>query len=378
MSVYLDYNASTPLDSRVLDIMIDVYQNKYGNADSRTHIYGDNARQVVEDSRQCVANLLGINKDEIFFTSGATESNNIAVFGLKEYAEKLSKKHIVTTAIEHKSILEPLSELEKQGYEVSYIKPDKSGRINADELLSLVRDDTLLVSVMHSNNETGVIQPVDIIGEELSKTETYFHIDAAQSFGKLVDELKNTKYNFLSASAHKMYGPQGIGLLVLKKERFKLPPVKSIVYGGGQERGIRPGTVATALIAGFAKACDIANNEHETYKKIYLENKKNILKILKESGIEYSINGELEYLMPNTLNVSFDGINSEALMIATRQYCSVSNGSACNSSSYKQSYVLSAMGLEMDRIESAIRISWGTDSDILENFVKMLETIKSL
>lgn len=378
MSLYLDYNASTPMDSRVLESMIDVYQNKYGNADSRTHEFGDNARQAVENSRQSVADLLGIKKDEIFFTSGATESDNISILGLKEYAEETGKKHIITTAIEHKAVLEPVHELEKCGFDVTYIKPDSSGRINSDELLSCVRSDTLLVSVMHANNETGIIQPVDIIGEELSKTETFFHIDAAQSFGKLVKELKEIKYNFLSASAHKMYGPQGIGVLVLKKKRYKMPPVKSIMYGGSQERGIRPGTVPTALIVGLAKACDIANVEHEQNKKIYLKNKEQLLSALESSGVNYSINGDLNYSMPNTLNVSFNGVNSEALMLATRQYCSVSNGSACNSSSYKPSHVLSAMGLELDRIESAIRISWGVENNLLDNLIKMLEIAKAL
>ncbi|MDE6678803.1 MAG: aminotransferase class V-fold PLP-dependent enzyme, partial [Ruminococcus sp.] len=260
MSVYLDYNASTPLDARVLEVMIDVYQNKFGNADSRTHDFGDTARQIVEKSRQSVADLLGIKKDEVFFTSGATESDNIAILGLQNYAEKIGKKHIITTEIEHKAVLKPLSILENKGYKVTYIKPDKSGRINADELLSNVHNDTLLVSVMHVNNETGIIQPVDMIGEELSKMDILFHIDAAQSFGKLIDELRNTKYNMLSASAHKMYGPQGVGTLILRKKRYKLPPVNSIMYGGSQEHGIRPGTVPTALIAGFGKACDIAVN----------------------------------------------------------------------------------------------------------------------
>lgn len=378
MSIYLDYNASTPMDSRVLESMIDVYQNKYGNADSRTHEFGDNARQAVENSRQSVADLLNIKKDEIFFTSGATEGDNIAIMGLKEYAKETGKKHIITTAIEHKAVLEPAHELEKLGFEVTYIKPDSSGRINSDELLSSVRDDTLLVSVMHANNETGIIQPVDIIGEELSKTDTFFHIDAAQTFGKLVDELKNIKYNFLSASAHKMYGPQGIGVLILKKKRYKMPPVKSIMYGGSQERGIRPGTVPTALIVGLGTACDIASAEHNKNKEIYLETKKHILSTLESSGVNYCINGDLEYSMPNTLNVSFNGVNSEALMLATRQYCSVSNGSACNSSSYKPSHVLSAMGLDLDRIESAIRISWGVDSNHFENITRMIDIAKSI
>ncbi|MDE5757905.1 MAG: aminotransferase class V-fold PLP-dependent enzyme, partial [Allobaculum sp.] len=170
MGIYLDYNASTPLDQRVLDVMVDVYQNKYGNADSRTHDFGENARSTVESARKQVAELLAVNKDEVFFTSGATESNNIIILGLQEYADKTSKKHIITTSIEHKAVLEPLHQLEKHGFDITYIDPDSSGRINTDKLLSKVRNDTLLVSVMHANNETGIIQPIDIIGEELSKT----------------------------------------------------------------------------------------------------------------------------------------------------------------------------------------------------------------
>lgn len=378
MSVYLDYNASTPLDSRVLEVMIDVYQNKFGNADSRTHDFGDTARQIVEKARQSVADLLGIKKDEVFFTSGATESDNIAILGLQDYAEKTGKKHIITTAIEHKAVLEPLGILENKGYKVTYIRPDKSGRINADELLSNIHDDTFLVSVMHANNETGVIQPVDMIGEELSKINVLFHIDAAQSFGKLVDELRNTKYNMLSASAHKMYGPQGVGALILRKKRYKLPPVNSIMYGGSQEHGIRPGTVPTALIAGFGKACDIAVNEYKNNLELYKKIKDAIISLLNASGIDYNINGDVNYSMPNTINISFKGINSEALMLATKQYCAVSNGSACNSHSYKPSHVLSAMGFDIERIESAIRISCGYDMNSFEDFEKLIQTAKSL
>ena len=378
MSVYLDYNASTPLDARVLEVMIDVYQNKFGNADSRTHDFGDTARRIVEKSRQSVADLLGIKKDEVFFTSGATESDNIAILGLQNYAEKIGKKHIITTAIEHKAVLKPLSILENKGYKVTYIKPDKSGRINADELLSNVHNDTLLVSVMHANNETGIIQPVDMIGEELSKMDILFHIDAAQSFGKLIDELRNTKYNMLSASAHKMYGPQGVGTLILRKKRYKFPPVNSIMYGGSQEHGIRPGTVPTALIAGFGKACDIAVNEYKNNFILYKKTKDTIISLLDSSGIDYNINGDVNYSMPNTINISFKGINSEALMLATKQYCAVSNGSACNSHSYKPSHVLIAMEFDTDRIESSIRISWGQDFQCFNEFNELLNIAKRI
>ncbi|MGN0607235.1 MAG: cysteine desulfurase family protein [Oscillospiraceae bacterium] len=376
--IYLDYNASTPIDERVIDIMVDVYRNSYGNADSRTHKYGENARKIVEDSRQLVANLLGVKKDEVFFTSGATESDNIAILGLREYAESQNKKHIITTSIEHKAVIEPTQVLSKNGFDVTYIKPDESGRVNADDVLNAVREDTLLVSVMHANNETGVIQPVTEIGEELSKKGVLFHIDAAQSFGKLVDALKNTKYDMLSASAHKMYGPQGIGTLVLRKKRYKLPPVKSIIFGGSQEHGLRPGTIPTALIAGFGKACEIALSEYKSNSEKCQNTKNTIIKMLDESGLKYYINGDIENSMPNTLNVAFDGVNSEALMLASRQYCGISNGSACNSNSYKPSHVLESMGFSIDRIQSAVRISWGNNSDVKEAFSNFISAAKSL
>lgn len=378
MSVYLDFNASTPIDPRVLDVMVDVYKNKYGNADSRTHDYGENARKVVDNSRQQIANLLETKKDEIFFTSGATESDNIAILGLEKYANKTGKKHIVTTAIEHKAVLLPINHLESKGFEVSYIQPDVNGRIDAQKLLSEVRNDTLLVSVMHSNNETGVIQPVDEIGEELSKKDILFHIDAAQSCGKLVEELQNIKYNMLSASAHKMYGPQGVGLLVLRKKCYKSPPVSSIMFGGSQEHGLRPGTIPTALIAGFGKAAELALQEYKFKTQSYLKTKNEILQLLESSGVAYKINGDISHSMPNTLNVSFKGINSEALMLATKQYCSVSNGSACNSSSYNPSHVLTAMGLNIEDIESSIRLSWGNNDNIITNLELLIQTAKKL
>lgn len=378
MSVYLDYNASTPVDERVLKVMMDVYRNNYGNADSRTHDFGEDARKVVENARQNVADLLRVKKDEIFFTSGATESDNIAILGLREYAEKSGKKHIITTAIEHKAVLEPLEFLEKNGFEVTYIKPDISGRISSDELLSKIRSDTLLVSVMHINNETGIIQPVKEIGEELFQSDVLFHIDAAQSFGKLVDELHEIKYDMLSASAHKMFGPQGIGTLVLRKKRYKLPSVKPILFGGGQEHGMRPGTLPTALIAGFGEACKISEAEHLHNDEEYVKIKEKLLTLLDSSNVEYEINGNQNYCVTNTINISFNGINSEALMLSSKQYCGISNGSACNSSSYKLSHVLMAMGLNEQRIQSAVRISWGTNLDIYDSFQSLLDIAKSL
>ena len=198
MRVYLDYNASTPVDERVLECMIDVYRNHIGNADSRTHQFGEDTRSIVELARKQVADLLGANADEVFFTSGATESNNIAIQGLREYAENSGKNHIVTTAIEHKAVLETLKQLEKEGFMVDFIDPDQFGRVKPEDVLNKVTERTLVVSVMHVNNETGMIQPVQEIGEELSKRGILFHVDATQSCGKLVEEIKNLKYNMLA------------------------------------------------------------------------------------------------------------------------------------------------------------------------------------
>ena len=268
MSLYLDYNASAPIDPRVLDVMVDVYKNVPGNADSRTHDFGDHARMIVEDARKQVADLLGINSDEVFFTSGATESNNIAIQGLQEYAEKTGKKHIITTGIEHKAVIETCKVMQKHGFEVDYINPDFSGSIRTDQVLHLVRDNTLLVSVQHVNNETGCIQPIKEIGDALTDTGVLFHTDATQSCGKLVDELREVKYDMLSFSAHKLCGPQGIGVLVLRKKKYRLPPVRSIMFGGPQEKGIRPGTIPVALVAGCGKACDLASHEYKENENI--------------------------------------------------------------------------------------------------------------
>ncbi|SHJ74240.1 cysteine desulfurase [Hathewaya proteolytica DSM 3090] len=381
MGIYLDYNASSPIDLRVLECMNDIYKNSYGNADSRTHDYGDSARKVVENARAQVANLIGRNKDEIFFTSGSTESNNIAVLGLKKYAEESGKKHIITSSIEHKAILESVKALSREGFRVDYVKPDSEGMIRAEDVLSLVTNDTLLVSIMHVNNETGVIQPIKEIGDYLADKDVLFHTDATQSAGKLVDELKDLSYDMMSFCAHKMSGPQGIGVLVLKKKRYKLPPVQAITYGGSQEHGIRPGTLPVALIAGFGKACEIALLEHDDNTKHCLEIKDVMLSLIEQSGLKYSVNGSLERSVCNTLNISIEGVSSEALMLSSKNFCGISNGSACNSSTYSPSFVLMEMGLQQELVEGAIRISWGANTDLdeaKENFNQLLGIAKDL
>lgn len=381
MGIYLDYNASAPIDPRVLDTMVDVYKNAYGNSDSRTHEYGDEARKVVEKAREQVASLLNVDKGEVFFTSGATESNNIAILGLRQYANEHNKKHIITSGIEHKAVLQAVGSLEKEGFEIDFVMPDQSGRVDAEHIKSKVREDTLLVTIMHANNETGIIQPVKEIGDYLSDKGVLFHVDATQTCGKLVQELKEVKYNMLSFSAHKLAGPQGIGALILRKKRYKLPPVKNIMYGGQQEHGIRPGTVPVALVAGLGIACELVNQEYQENVKQCKIIKESVLKSLMASGLKYEINGDQAYCMPNTLNVSILGVRSEALMLASKQYCAVSNGSACTSNDYRPSYVLEAMGLDANRISSAIRISWGGKTDInelLEQLTEMINVAKTL
>lgn len=381
MSVYLDYNSSVPIDERVLEYMIQIYRHDIGNADSRTHVFGESSRKIVENARTQVASILGVKRDEIFFTSGATESNNIAIQGLKAYGITENKRHIITTAVEHKAVLEAVRAMQEVGFEVELIMPDQSGRVLVDDVLCKVRKDTLLVSIMHVNNETGIIQPIKEIGDGLADKDILFHIDATQSFGKLVGELRNINYDMLSMSAHKFGGPQGVGALVLRKKHYKLPPVKAITYGGQQERGIRPGTVPVALVAGLGKACELAEIEYKENDEKCRLIKEKILYMLKKSGLEYRINGDQAYCISNTINICIYGVQSEALMLSTKDQCGISNGSACNSNSYKPSYVLTAMGIPLDQIESSIRISWGADitmDDIEEAFGTLLEAAKRL
>lgn len=371
MAVYLDYCASTPIDPRVLDIMIDIYKNTPGNADSRTHVFGTKAKEVVMKSRKTLAEILNTDPTEIIFTSGATESDNTAILGLKKYGKENNKKHIITTAIEHKAILESAKAMQKEGFEIDFIAPDETGRINPEQILSKVRDDTLLVSIMHVNNETGVIQPVQEIGEELSKKNVFFHVDAAQSFGKLNDELRNLKYDMLSISGHKIHGPQGIGLFIMKRKNYQRPPITPLLYGGQQEYGFRPGTTPVALVAGIAEAAQILEEEYPVIKIQLHKTKEKLITMLSQYNALY--NGDQQYVLPNILNVSIPGIDAEAFFAAEKDNYAISNGSACNSGNYKPSYVLQAMGLDETRISEALRISWWTDPFNLkafENYIK--------
>jgi len=374
MTVYLDYCASAPIDSRVLDVMINIYRENYGNADSRTHIFGAKAKEIVEKARKSIAAILDIDSNELIFTSGATESNNIAILGLIDYAIETGKKHIITTAIEHKAVLGPIQFLESKGFDVDYVYPDFSGRIDPEDLLSRIRPDTLFVSVMHVNNETGIIQPVEEIGSELDKKDILFHIDAAQSFGKLNAIIRKTKYNILSLSGHKIKGPQGIGALVLRRKKYKRPPVKPLFHGGRQEYGFRPGTTAVPLVAGLSYAAELCEKEHANWLKGCIEQKEKMLNSLKD--VAYKINGDQRYCLPSIINISFDGIDAEAVFSALKEEYAFSNGSACTSGSYEPSHVLKAMGFDDKRINSSLRISWDYESEV--DWSKLVSYIKSV
>ena len=374
MTTYLDMNATAPVLNEVADLVRKMFLDEYGNAGSRTHEFGANAKKSVEKARKQVAEVVDADKSEVIFTSGATESNNIAILGLREFGEQESKKHIITTRIEHKAVLEPIEYLVKNGFEVSFLEVDESGVVDSDKLKQLLREDTLLVSIMHVNNESGSIQPITDICDALELSEAYLHIDAAQSFGKMSDDLKNKRIDLISASGHKVYAPKGVGALVMRKRGFIKPPLKPIMFGGGQEKGLRPGTLAVPLIAGFGLACEIAQKNALTWQKHAQKLKDKLIAALNTLDAQY--NGE--NTSPFVLNFSVPGINSEAAMVMLKGIAAVSNGSACTSSSYTPSHVLTAMQLDEKRIAGAIRVSWGhmTESLPITEIVEKLEQLK--
>ena len=374
MTTYLDYNATAPVLPEVADLVYRLMVEEYGNAGSRTHGFGARAKQAVEKARAQVADIVNADKSEVIFTSGATESNNIAILGLQEHAEKNNTKHIITTSIEHKAVLEPIENLANKGFEVTYIDPDSSGVIDVKVISKALREDTVLVSVMHVNNETGSIQPIEAICNLLNDHSAYLHVDAAQSFGKLSDELDNSRIDFISASGHKLYAPKGVGALITRKRGFLKAPLKPIYFGGGQEKGLRPGTLPVQLVAGFGLACELAQSKASQWQKHSNEIKEKFLNLVSQFG------GKVigKNTSPFVVNFCIPGVNSEAAMVMLKDVIAVSNGSACTSSSYQPSHVLTAMGLSEDEIAGSIRVSWSHLTDDIpfdlmkESFQKLL------
>ncbi|MEC9412436.1 MAG: cysteine desulfurase DndA [Pseudomonadota bacterium] len=365
MTTYLDFSATTPVIPEVAELVYTLMVKEFGNAGSRTHEYGVAAKRAVELARSQVANIAEADKNEVIFTSGATESNNIAILGLREFAEQNGKKHIITSKIEHKAVLEPVIHLEEQGFDVTYLDVTSGGQVDISQLKSALRDDTVLVSIMHVNNETGAIQPIADICQILQGHDAYFHVDAAQSFGKYPFDLESPRIDFISASGHKLYAPKGIGALIMRRRGFLKPPLKPIFFGGEQEKGLRPGTHATPLIAGFGLACELASKNKNQWLSHVKEVKHSFIDVITKLGAE--INGQ--NTSPYIVNFSIPGVNSEAAMVKLKGIIAVSNGSACTSNSYKPSHVLTAMGYSSDRISSSIRASFGiqtTELPVLE------------
>jgi cysteine desulfurase len=355
--VYLDYNATTPLDSRVFEAMRPYYSTAVGNAGSRTHIYGQKAREAVERARAQVASLIGRRVDEIIFTSGATESNNLVLQGLMSYGSDRSRRHVLATSIEHRSVLAPLDRLRAFGYEVELLPVTAGGFVEPEAVLRRLRRDTLLVTIMHANNETGILQPVVEISGSLVGSGTLFHVDAAQTFGKEVEELRRVQFDFLSFCGHKIHGPAGVGALFVRQCGLRGTPLEPLMVGGGQEMGLRPGTLPVPLIVGFGKAAELAGKEHKQRDRQAGSLKRRFLAALE--SVDHRINGDLTRMQSHVVNVSFLGVDSDALMLALRSEMAISNGAACTTSGQLGSHVLRSMGLLEDRIASGVRFSWG-------------------
>ena len=378
LPIYLDYSATTPVDPRVAEKMMQclTLDGIFGNPASRSHRFGWQAEEVVDEARNNIADLIGADPREIVFTSGATESNNLAIKGIAHFYQKQGK-HIITCKTEHKAVLDPCRYLEGEGFEVTYLDPQPNGLVTLQQLEAAMRDDTILVSLMHVNNEIGVIQDVAAIGELCRARKIFFHVDAAQSVGKIAIDVEAMKIDLLSMSAHKIYGPKGIGaLFVRRKPRVRL---EAQMHGGGHERGMRSGTLATHQIVGMGEAFRIAKLEMADEEARIQTLRDRLWQGLKDIEEVY-INGDLERRVPGNLNVSFAYVEGESLIMALKDLA-VSSGSACTSASLEPSYVLRALGLSDELAHSSIRFSIGrfTTEEEIDYAVKLLnESISRL
>lgn len=354
--VYLDYNATTPMDQRVLDAMLPWFLLP-ANTGSRTHSYGQRAKTAVDAARAEIAVVIGAKPEEIIFTSGATESNNLAILGLADHGRKTRRMHIVSTTIEHKAVLEPLDQMRAMGFTVDLAPVTSEGYVDPDEIRKKIRPDTLLVSVMHANNETGVVQPIGEIGALTRETETLFHTDAAQTFGKELQSLREVRADIVSVSGHKIFGPQGIGAICVRQRGANRRPLNALMFGGGQERGLRPGTVPVALAVGFGEASRLAAKENAQRRESTQRLRAGLLAMLQT--VRHQINGDPSRCQRHVINVRFPGVDAEALMLWLKDQVAISNGSACTVATYKPSHVLSAMGLTPGAIAESVRVAWG-------------------
>jgi cysteine desulfurase len=372
MPVYLDHASTTPLDSRVALAMAEILnsETEFGNPASVSHDYGDIANALVEQARAQVASAVGAASNEVIWTSGATEANNLAIFGVAQYYRERGR-HIVTSRTEHKAVLDPCRELERRGWQVTYLVPDREGLLHPDQVAAALRQDTVLVSVMHVNNEIGVVQNISALGAICARHGgVWLHVDAAQSLGKCPIDFAGLGVDLMSLSGHKVYGPKGVGALAVaqrkdgsRSARVQLAP---LLFGGGQERGLRAGTLATHQVVGMGLAFELASSISSTETVRIAELQRRLWQGLASIGGVLR-NGSVSHSVPHVLNVSFEGVEGESLLAAVRPYLAVSTGSACNSALAEPSYVLRALGRSERLSESSLRFGLGrttTTSDI--------------
>ena len=378
LPIYLDYNATTPVDKRVLEKMLPYFSEKFGNSSSRSHLYGWTAQEAVENARLQVADLLNIEPKEIIFTSGATEANNLTIKGLFEN-NYLNKKHIITVQTEHKAVLDVCQHLSTVGAEVTYLQPDSTGLVTIEQVEKAIRPDTFLISVMYANNEIGTIQPINEIGELARRHEILFHTDSTQAVGKIEIDVQKDNIDLLSLSGHKLYGPKGIGALFIRKNS-KASKLMAQMDGGKHERGFRSGTLNVTGIVGLGEACKLARDE------LIIDNQRlTILRDKLENGILQNIlnvrvNGNMEHRLPNLTNISFGGVDGENLLMLFRDIA-VSSGSACTSASVEPSYVLKAIGLSDVLAYASVRFSLGkytTEEEIDFTIKYVKEVVESM
>jgi cysteine desulfurase len=378
LPIYMDYHATTPVDPRVLDAMMPYFTEKFGNAASRNHPFGWEAEEAVEAARKQVATLVGANAKEIIFTSGATESNNLAIKGVAEmYREK--GNHIITCVTEHKAVIDTCKKLEKQGLRVTYLPVQKDGRIDLDELRAAITDKTILITIMTANNEIGVIQPIAEIGAIAKEKGILFHTDGVQAVGKVPFDVTSLKVDLVSISAHKIYGPKGVGALYVRRRNPRVLLAEQI-NGGGHERGMRSGTLNVTGIVGLGKAAELCQQEMASDTERLRKLRDRLNDGLHKNLDEIYINGSMEHRLPHNLNISFAYVEGESLLMGINDVA-VSSGSACTSASLEPSYVLKALGAGDDLAHSSIRFGlgrWTTDEEVDYVVDKLTKVVRRL
>jgi cysteine desulfurase len=378
LPIYMDYHATTPVDQRVLEAMVPFFTNRFGNPASRNHAFGWEAEEAVETARKQVADLLGASAKEVIFTSGATEANNLAIKGAAEmYREK--GNHLITCVTEHKAVIDTCKKLEKQGARVTYLPVQKDGRISLDDLRAAITDKTILITIMAANNEIGVLQPLEEIGAIAKERGILFHTDAVQAAGKIPFDVNKTKADLVSVSAHKMYGPKGVGALYVRRRNPRVLLAEQI-SGGGHERGMRSGTLNVPGIVGFGRAAELCRLEMATDAERLRGLRDRLNARLHENLDEIYINGSLEHRLPHNLNISFAYVEGESLLMGINDVA-VSSGSACTSASLEPSYVLKALGAGDDLAHSSIRFGlgrWTTDEEVDYVVEKLTSVVRRL